>query len=266
MSTSLIPPGMTRLPRYVLHPYGSQGPSFTIALYGAGYDVIAYRVTVCEDKRSRPVWAGTIQTQPGHKDWANLASEIIKQITVRPGDVSEDTADQLTPEQLAIVLAHGPSLRAEAAKRFNWSPAEARPLRSDLPALYSRRRTSTGTQHRFTVGQVTAEGTTRADARQAVQAACLNHLSAVPVFRVDQTGPELAKVLALYPRGDKWEVQEILPDRPNQPLGVRYHLTEAKDSAEARQAFERLGKPTRGKSGTYAKTMSVRPSRRAVGA
>lgn len=257
MPTSLIPPGMTRLPRFVFYPYGPRtSPSFTLAMYGAGYGVIAYRLTMCVDRgASKPVFAGTVKP-PANTPAMDVASDIIKALAVAPGDTDGESTEGLSPEQLGILLTHGQALRASAAKRFGWTPEEAKPLRADLPAVFSKRRMAEGFVHRAVCGAAHVEASTKHLAKVALRAAILNHVSATPVFRVN---PALRTVIAVYPHGATWEAQTIGPDGA---VGQKYHL-QAKDLVEANAAVDALLHPRRKPSGVFAR---VNPGhRRAVG-
>lgn len=228
MPTSLVPPGMTRLPRFVLHPYGKGQLGVTLALYGAGFGVVAYRLYV----NGKVLFAGTAQSRS--EDWVDVASKILAELTVRPGDAEDETTSEYAPEQLSFVLEHGPAVRAEAARRFGWQDKAAK-LRADLEPIYSYRRDLGGKRrHRFQVGAVAAEASTRASAKSGIRAAVLNQCSALPTFKVmpDRT-------LAMYPAGSEWRAQELLPGR----LGDA-HVLPAKTQAEAQAALEALTQTT----------------------
>ena len=251
MPTSIVPPGMTRLPRYVLFPYGPHRTSFTLALYGAGFGVTAYRLTMREAGKSRPIFAGTVQTHD-RQDWIAIAGEIIKAVSVRPGDTPGEDSATLTPEQLEVVLHHGPALRAAAARRFGWTPAESKPLRADLEATLTSRATSRGKRtHAATIGVVHAEGPTKRAALVALREGIVNHVSSVPVFRASR---DLTRVIALYPVGSRFDAVELHPGRQD-PIGVR-HALPAKDMRAALDALEALANPKparRSSSGLFAK-------------
>lgn len=260
MPTSLIPPGCTRLPRFVLYPYGPRtSPSFTLAMYGAGYDVVMYRLTMCLEhgKASKPLFSGTIKPPAGF-DPVQVASDIIKAIAVAPGDATGEDSGELSPEQLGMLVMHGQALRAEAARRFGWSPAESRPLRADLPVTYSHRAAAGGKrEHVARCGEATGHGTSKREAQASLRAAAVNHLSAIPVFK---SNPALKVVYAIYPHGGSWEAQEINPERPD-GLGQKYHLV-AKSHSEAKFAVDSLiiGKKrtVRVQSGLFARVQTVR--------
>lgn len=241
MTTSIVPPGMTRLPRFVLHPYGRGGIGCTLALYGAGFGVVAYRLYVTASRKSQVLFAGTAKTSS--EDWIDVAGKIIQAITVRPGDVEAETSEAMNPDQLAFVLAHGQALRKEAAHRFGWSEPEIVNLRKDLEGLYSYRRDIKGKRHEFRVGAVRASAEKKSLAKSGVFRAVQNHCSAVPKFKTlaDRT-------LCLYPEGAQWKAQEILPDG----LGD-LHTLSAKTAEQAERAFEAL---------TRAPSLTPRRSRR----
>jgi hypothetical protein len=231
-----------------------------LALYGHGFGVTSYRLTIRENGKSRPIFAGTVKTDD-RTDWIEIAGEIIKAVCVRPGDVPGETSLELTPEQLAVVLHHGLALRAAAAKRFGWTPAEARPLRSDLPVQLTHRATQGGKRlYHARAGVIQTEGHTRQSALQAMREAIANHVSAVPVFRAT---PDLTRVIAMYPVGSQFDAVELHPGKAD-PVGTKYHL-KAHNLTEAMTALEGIIKPRpRARSGTFSR-VTLSPPRARVG-
>lgn len=267
-----IPPsalvlGAHHLRRYVIRPYGRKpaampAVSVTLSLWntacpsaGPGTTpFIGWRLYVQDpslpgaSRRGIVVWEADNYIPAPDQDVTDIAVAIFEHVTTRPGDKCATPVDhtQWTPAQLDFAIRHGIATRAEARRRLARSPEELTPLRTDLEVQYSKRkdlgaRDAVEPRHWLRFGLVSANGHTKREAQDALNAAIANHVSHKPEFRVRN-----GNVYALLAEGSEYVIQVIHPDRPDAPLGDVLRF-QAKDVQEAAVVFDgmlaRLGAP-----------------------
>jgi len=249
--------------RTVLHPYGrGKGPSFTLSLYDTGiphpgggtwrgFRFYQHH----KGMKSGVLFQGT--EAPGR----DPIPSILDRLTRAPGDTPDESTADASPDQLTFLLQHAPAVRREAARRFAWDVKTAN-LRADLEVVYQARHLrGPGARHRMTLGVLTAQGATKAEARESLISQIGHQVSAVPVFRV---GALTGLVYARYPHGEDTVLQTVDPRRPEAPLGdsLRFKAANQRDAEEIAETM--IAEAERRAPPAPPSRPSVRPSARSM--
>lgn len=172
------------------------------------------------------VFEGSVARAPDPED---AAVELLRTLTVRPGEPGDERLSAYTPAQLSWCMHFGEALRKSAAARLGWSDATEATIHADLDVVAMvRAELKAGSRYRYRLGVLEVAARTQRAAKAALAAAVGAQCAITPAVRV---GEVTRDVYLMYPLGTEFVLQLIHPKRIN-PIGVAERY-EAPSSTEA---------------------------------
>lgn len=213
------PKGARMLRRRFVLPDGS---SCTLTLVdehsgAVGPLTARYRLThhAKDVRHGKVVFEGSAVREPDPED---TAVNLLRMLTVRPGEAGDERLGSYTPGQLEWCMHYAEPLRLAAAARMGWGDPSDATVHADLSVIAQvRAELKAGARYRMRLGVLDVSARTKREVKAALAAAVSGQCSTTPAVRVGATTQD---VYVMYPLGTEYVLQLVHPRRQERPLGV----------------------------------------------